>query len=175
MAFLYVCLFSNGHIKVGRSITPFSRIASHVERVACLGVALVDSSDVECVGPSEPRERVLIDRCADACEQRFKSEWFTGLDYATVCSWAREAARLDLPVANNFKTYYQPLNPAERAALAKRMGTTVGYCHQIAFGDKNIELGLADVIVAASRGALTLDNLPLTERAQFQRKARQPV
>ena len=29
MEYLYVCHFSNGHIKVGRSIDPKSRIASH--------------------------------------------------------------------------------------------------------------------------------------------------
>jgi len=34
MEYLYVCHFSNGHIKVGRSIHPKSRIASHADRVA---------------------------------------------------------------------------------------------------------------------------------------------
>lgn len=32
--YLYVCHFSNGHIKVGRSVHPKSRIASHADRVA---------------------------------------------------------------------------------------------------------------------------------------------
>ncbi len=30
MNYLYVCLFSNGHIKVGRSINPMARIADRV-------------------------------------------------------------------------------------------------------------------------------------------------
>lgn len=43
---------------------------------------------------------------------------------------------------------------------------------QIARGNKQIELGFADVIVAMAGGALTLEDLPLTERAEFQSKAR---
>ncbi len=34
MEYLYVCHFSNGHIKVGRSIDPRARIAAHADRVA---------------------------------------------------------------------------------------------------------------------------------------------
>lgn len=72
----------------------------------------------------------------------------------------------------DFKTFYQGLTPDQRQTLASKVGTSVGYCHQIAYGTKRIELGLADAIVAASQGDLTLDDLPLTERAQFQRDAR---
>lgn len=42
MEYLYVCHFSNGHIKVGRSIDPRARIAAHADRVACMGVEFVD-------------------------------------------------------------------------------------------------------------------------------------
>ena len=42
MSFLYVCLFSNGHLKVGRSVNALARISQHEERVSCLGVELVD-------------------------------------------------------------------------------------------------------------------------------------
>ena len=41
MSFLYVCLFSNGHLKVGRSVNALARISQHEERVSCLGVELV--------------------------------------------------------------------------------------------------------------------------------------
>ncbi len=36
MISLYVCLFSNGHLKVGRSVNALARISQHEERVSCL-------------------------------------------------------------------------------------------------------------------------------------------
>jgi len=71
----------------------------------------------------------------------------------------------------DFKTFYQRLTIDKRQEFAAKVGTTVGYCHQIAHG-KRIELGLADTIVANSDGALTLASLNLTERAEFHRQAR---
>jgi DNA-binding XRE family transcriptional regulator len=94
---LYVCLFSNGHIKVGRSIEPGARIASHADRVACMGVELSEHLIVECVGPAGARELQLIGRCAQAAERQFANEWFSGLDFLTVCEWAGQAARLEIP------------------------------------------------------------------------------
>lgn len=73
----------------------------------------------------------------------------------------------------DFKTYWQTLTPEARTALANKVGTSVGYCHQIAYGAKKIELGLALAIVAAAGQKLTLDDLPLTDRAKFQNEARQ--
>jgi hypothetical protein len=99
MESLYVCLFSNGHIKVGRSIDPKSRIATHVDRVACLGVALDTSYVTECANAADFRERVLIDRCAQAAAERFQSEWFAGLDFAEVTKWAYAAAHEDVSLA----------------------------------------------------------------------------
>lgn len=99
MESLYVCLFSNGQIKVGRSIDTASRIASHAERVSCMGVELSDSFTVECAGPAAPRETRLIQRCTESAARRFQSEWFDGLDFLSVCDWATEAAALDFDVA----------------------------------------------------------------------------
>jgi DNA-binding XRE family transcriptional regulator len=92
MDYLYVCQFSNGHIKVGRSVDPQSRIASHAERVSCLGVELAEHATYECNGPAGPREAQLIARCVEQADKRFQNEWFTGLDFLAVCEWAREAA-----------------------------------------------------------------------------------
>jgi hypothetical protein len=72
----------------------------------------------------------------------------------------------------DFKTYYRNLDPDAREKFAQRVGTTVGYCHQIAYGNKQIELGLADAIVAASKQDVGLSDLPLTDKALFQAKAR---
>jgi DNA-binding XRE family transcriptional regulator len=113
---LYVCLFSNGHIKVGRSIEPGSRIAAHADRVACLGVELSDKLIVECVGQAGPRELLLIRRCTEAAESRYQNEWFTGLDFLSVCEWAGQAARLELSDPDPYEnTFGHRLTAARRA------------------------------------------------------------
>jgi len=53
---LYVCHFSNGHIKVGRSVDPMARIAAHADRVGCLGIELVEHFLALCTqSPANPR------------------------------------------------------------------------------------------------------------------------
>lgn len=94
MHYLYVCHFSNGHIKVGRSIHPKSRIAAHADRVACVGIELIEFHLAECVGHSTPAEDALIKRCAGAATNRNKNEWFEGLDYFDVCEWADECSQI---------------------------------------------------------------------------------
>jgi putative transcriptional regulator len=96
MESLYVCLFSNGHIKVGRSIEPKSRIATHVDRVACMGVTLSDSFVVASADEDEAREQALIAKCVEASSRRHRLEWFEGLAFDQVCQWAREVALADL-------------------------------------------------------------------------------
>ena len=93
--YLYVCHFSNGHIKVGRSISPKARIASHTDRVGCLGVNLVSHHIAKCVGPSTPAEAALIEKCTNLTSKRNKNEWFEGLDYETVCAHADRFAAYD--------------------------------------------------------------------------------
>lgn len=87
---LYVCHFSNGHIKVGRSIDPSARIAAHADRVACVGIELVDHFIAECRHGAAHPERLLIERCADNAIARNKNEWFVGLGFQEVCEWANE-------------------------------------------------------------------------------------
>ena len=72
----------------------------------------------------------------------------------------------------DFKTFYLGLPRPDREAFAAKIGSTVGYCHQLAYGKKQVELGMADVIVASSGGVIEIEALPLTERARFQRVAR---
>lgn len=93
MEYLYVCHFSNGHIKVGRSIDPQARIASHADRVGCLGIELAEHFIVECIGHSAPSEKQLIELCAQHAVARNKNEWFVGIDYVTACEWATECAK----------------------------------------------------------------------------------
>lgn len=175
MEYLYVCHFSNGHIKVGRSIDPQSRIAAHVDRVACVGIELVEHHVVGCVGHSHPAEAALIERCADAAKKRNKSEWFEGLDYLCVCEWSNVIAAEEFPLSESlgFKTYYFALTPEGREKFAGLSGTSPGMLAQVAYGHKEIELGFADVLVAKGGGNFDLDGLPLTERAKKQRALRE--
>lgn len=87
---IYVCHFSNGHIKVGRSIDPVARIAAHADRVACVGIELVNHFIAECQHGAAHPERLLIERCADNAIARNKNEWFVGLGFQEVCAWATE-------------------------------------------------------------------------------------
>ena len=102
MNYLYVCRFSNGHIKVGRSINdPATRINSHAERVACLGVDLTDSFRIPCADKLELRELNLIRSCASRATKRNNYEWFEGLDYVVVCDLARAAATDEIDGADS--------------------------------------------------------------------------
>jgi hypothetical protein len=71
-----------------------------------------------------------------------------------------------------FKTHYLSLSVLARQALAKEAGTTPGTLNQIVYAGKLIELGLADCLVALCEG-LTLDDMPLTDRAKQQRIVRE--
>ena len=102
--YLYVCHFSNGHIKVGRSVSPMARIAQHEARVSCLGVELVEHFIVECEGHSFPAERELIEKCVAAAEKRNKHEWFEGLDFQVVSDWANEISLKKFTHADQAKT-----------------------------------------------------------------------
>lgn len=128
---LYVCHFSNGHIKVGRSIDPVARIASHADRVACMGVELVERHVVECADSVGAREAILIAQCADAANTRHLNEWFVGLEFESVCEWANAAASKSLESAESEHrdSFGYRLKVARRAAgltqaeLGKGLGT----------------------------------------------------
>ena len=89
---LYVCHFSNGAIKVGRSDDPKTRIAAHTSRVSCVGVELVEHRIFECEDSSLIAEGILIAKCALNASARRQREWFLGLTFQDVCSWAGGAA-----------------------------------------------------------------------------------
>lgn len=92
MSTIYVCLFSNGVIKVGRSVNPKTRISGHAARVACVGVELVGHRIFECFGNSVIAECKLINRCASHASGRQHREWFFGLVFSDVCQWAEHEA-----------------------------------------------------------------------------------
>lgn len=74
-----------------------------------------------------------------------------------------------------FRSYFTGLDADARADYAKSVGSTVGYLLQVAYENKRVELGLADVMVAVANGAITLADLPLTDRAIDQDRRRKIV
>lgn len=75
---------------------------------------------------------------------------------------------------STFKSFLMAMPTDEREQYAIRAGTSTGQLNQIVYAGRQIELGFADVLVAvAPPGSLTLDDLPLTERAQKQRAIRE--
>lgn len=72
----------------------------------------------------------------------------------------------------DFKPFFFGMQPAERETFAALAGTSVGMLTQVAYGNKSIELGFADVICALSKGSVQLADLPLTENAQRQNAIR---
>lgn len=72
-----------------------------------------------------------------------------------------------------FRDFFMGMAPPERATYAESACTTVGTLLQVAYGNKRVELGFADALVAVAAGRLALDDLPLTERAAQQRAIRE--
>lgn len=72
----------------------------------------------------------------------------------------------------SFRRYLLGLTLDKRRDVAARVGSSLGYLQQVAYGNKQIELGLADALVAVCDGHVALDDLPLTERARLQHAVR---
>jgi len=96
-AHLYVCSFSNGFVKVGRSADPDARIAQHEARVSCLGVLLNEKFIAATTGGSVAAETALIQACSQHAKARHKNEWFEGLNFTEVCEWAQRFAEEAYP------------------------------------------------------------------------------
>lgn len=90
--FLYVCLFDNGHIKVGRTCRPDRRINQHAKRLACVGIGLTSHFVAGCKGSIAQAESVLIQKCCESASKQHLNEWFVGLDYSMVCKWCEDSA-----------------------------------------------------------------------------------
>jgi hypothetical protein len=73
----------------------------------------------------------------------------------------------------DFKSFFFGLSVTERDSFAARANTSRGLLTQVAYGNKQVELGLGDVLVALAGGAVSLDEIPLTDNAKRQRAIRQ--
>jgi DNA-binding transcriptional regulator YdaS (Cro superfamily) len=135
MESLYVCLFSNGHIKVGRSLEPMSRIAAHADRVACMGVEVAQTFTVECAGAAVPCEQKLICLCAGyPGATRYQGEWFSGIEFDLVCQWAGQCAaeKHEEPEANGLRRYLESLPLGGMTKFAKDLGMSKSQLSQYA-------------------------------------------
>lgn len=155
MQYLYACNFSNGHIKVGRSSDPKSRIASHEERVSCMGVLLVESHISECVGDVVRSEAALINLCAQSAEQQYKNEWFSGLPFLFVTQWVEECAKLTHASESTFKGFFYGLGKDQRKEFALACNTSVGHLNNFCYGLTTLAPILCTSIERESKGEVT--------------------
>jgi hypothetical protein len=163
MESLYVCLFSNGHIKVGRSINPDSRIEQHAERVACMGVDLIRKYAVLCPDGVVQREAGLIGRCREAAAAQFKEEWFSGLDFDDVVVWANSCAsgEIHIPPAPGATRWSELLTALRglgwtQMQIAERCGCTRSTVSDLASGKaKDTMYSLGEKLIALHKALTT--------------------
>lgn len=96
--YLYVCEFSNGLVKVGRSVRPKTRISAHIDRLDCAGIGLTRHHIIECSGDVLQAEAALITWCKEAASAQNKNEWFYGVAFESVVTEATRQAGRDYPL-----------------------------------------------------------------------------
>lgn len=89
---LYVCLFSNGCVKVGRSKNADRRIAQHAVQLSCFRIDLIGSAVFECCGAMQVAESRALRKCREVAAETRGDEWFYGIDFDLACEIAKHAA-----------------------------------------------------------------------------------
>jgi hypothetical protein len=159
--YLYACLFSNGIIKVGRSISPQTRISQHEIRLSVVGIDLIESHIVECLSDVLQAESGLIKKC-DSIENSVKraNEWFENLVFIEVCNW------IDKFCTEGFdeqfiefcppkQQRYDPLIDSKlRQEIATQMGLNDQYIYQCLTGRRNMKPIQASTIEKITNGAI---------------------
>ncbi len=161
MEYLYACHFSNGHIKVGRSISPIACIEAHTDRVACLGVTLERHHMAMCVGNVIACEAALIARCAQFADGQHKNEWFAGLVFSTVRQWVDECAGLihDVLRQHALKTFWFGMPVEKRKEFALACKTWVGHLTNACYGYTTLNPALCVLVERESGGQVTRQDL----------------
>lgn len=88
---LYLCLFSDGTLKVGRGSDPGKRITAHSGAGSCFGISMVKSDIVPC-DRIKQAERRLIKWCEQRCSLKACKEWFKGVNYDECLEVAQQLA-----------------------------------------------------------------------------------
>lgn len=73
----------------------------------------------------------------------------------------------------SFRKFFLAMKVPERCAYAEACGTQYSLLKSLAYDMKQVDLGLADVLVAVSRGQISLDDVPLSEKAKRHRALRE--
>lgn len=92
-SFIYVVLFDNGMVKVGKTKNPEKRIGQHADRVGCLGVSIDKtfvSDGFNGAGWANSKERSAIAWCIKNGGKRFGSEWFSGIVFSDLCDFVKD-------------------------------------------------------------------------------------
>lgn len=88
---LYLCLFSDGTLKVGRGGDPEKRVTAHAGAGACFGIVMVKSDVIPC-DRLKQAERKLIRWCEQRASAKACKEWFKGVSYDDCLEVARQIA-----------------------------------------------------------------------------------
>lgn len=89
---VYVILFSSGVVKVGKAVSPDSRIGDHRYHAAIHGVTITDGMVSDEHPHHSKTERELIRFCAEHGSRiAVGTEYFTGVDFEAVADFADQA------------------------------------------------------------------------------------
>jgi hypothetical protein len=101
---LYLCLFSDGTLKVGRASNVKTRLRSIESAGNCFDIFVVKKTHVFCRDHVKA-EKKLIDWCISVCSKQSCREWFKGVNYNECLSMAQSIAdgHMDDPVTRNIE------------------------------------------------------------------------
>lgn len=85
---IYIVEFSEGTVKVGFSTTPGKRMRQHAGHAAAFGISIARSWTSHPHLEAKVNERALIAWCSGRARVTRKSEYFAGLDYAELATFA---------------------------------------------------------------------------------------
>ena len=153
---LYVCLFSNGVVKIGRSSSPVARIAQHEARLLVAGIDLVESHVGECMGDIVQAESALIRKC-DSVLGSIKrgNEWFENLVFADVRGWVDMFCQQNFEADESLQTFDPIVDSKLRQEIAIQMGLSEQYIYQCLTGRRNMKPIQASALEKLTKGAIT--------------------
>lgn len=77
---VYICLFDNGSLKVGRGKDASFRIKAHSSMAKNFGIKLVSSEIIDSINPIDSEIKIIL-WCKNRCSESFGNEWFKGVDF----------------------------------------------------------------------------------------------
>ena len=90
--YLYAAEFSNGVVKVGRSLRPEKRRIEHATPAAGLGLSMTRWATVPVIGDDLMAEQDALARCVSIATAVNMSEWFVGVSFEAAVDAIHKAA-----------------------------------------------------------------------------------